>query len=43
MSFQNYHSTKLKNMELIKRYGAKNYNFPHHVAHYRQHKANSDH
>ena len=43
MSFQNYHSIKLKNMELIKRYGAKNYNFPHHVAHYRKHKANSDH
>jgi len=43
MSFQNYHSIKLKNMELIKRYGPKNYNFPHHVAHYRQHKANSDH
>ena len=43
MSFQNYHSIKLKNMELIKKYGPKNYNFPHHVAHYRKHRANSDH
>ena len=43
MSFQNYHSIKLKNMELIKKYGPKNYNFPHHVAHYRKHQANSDH
>jgi len=34
MSWQNYHSTKLKNMELIKKYGAKNYNFHQYRAHY---------
>jgi len=34
MSWQNYHSIKLKNMNLIKKYGAKNYNFPKFVAHY---------
>jgi len=43
LSFQNYHSIKLKNMERIKKYGAKNYNFPHHVAHYRLHEYASDH
>jgi len=42
-SWQNYHSIKLKNMERIKKYGAKNYNFPHHVAHYRKLEAKSDH
>ena len=41
-SWQNYHSVKLKNMERIKKYGAKNFNFPHHVAHYRKHKSKSD-
>ena len=34
MSYQNYHSIKMKNMELIKKYGAKNYNFPQYRAHY---------
>lgn len=34
MSFQNYHSIKLKNMELIKKYGAKNYNFIQYRAHF---------
>jgi len=38
MSWQHYHSTKLKNMELIKKYGPTNYNFPHHVAHPRLHR-----
>jgi len=42
-SFQNYHSVKLKNMELIKKYGPKNYNFPQHVAHYRKHLFTNDH
>ena len=42
-SWQNYHSIKLKNMERIKKYGAKNYNFPHHVAHYRKLEAKADH
>ena len=43
MSFQDYHSVKLKNMELIKKYGPKNYNFPHHVAHYRIRNFPADH
>merc|ERR1711874_793673 len=34
MSWQNYHSTKMKNMELIKKYGAKNFNFHQYRAHY---------
>jgi len=36
MSFQNYHSIKLKNMELIKKYGPTNYNFVTYKAHYRK-------
>lgn len=36
MSWQNYHSVKLKNMELIKKYGATNYNFVPYRAHYRK-------
>ena len=36
-SWQNYHSVKLKNMERIKKYGAKNFNFHHHVAQYSKH------
>jgi len=36
MSWQDYHSTKLRNMELIKKYGAKNYNFHQYRAHYRK-------
>jgi len=34
MSWHNYHSIKLKNINLIKNYGPKNYDFPQHVAHY---------
>jgi len=34
MSYQNYRSIKMKNMELIKKYGAKNFNFPQYRAHY---------
>ena len=41
-SWQNYHSVKLKNMERVKRYGAKNFNFPHHVAHYKKHNQKAD-
>ena len=43
MSFQNYHSIKLKNMERIKKYGAKNFNFPHHVAQFRKSNPPSEH
>jgi len=42
MSFQNYHSIKLKNKELIKKYGPKNFMFPHHVAHPRHNNAAKD-
>jgi len=42
MSWQLYHSTKLKNMELIKKYGPTNYNFPQHVAHPRLHRYKAD-
>ena len=42
MSWQHYHSIKLKNMELIKKYGPKNFNFPHHVAHPRKVVFNGD-
>lgn len=34
MSWQNYHAIKLKNMELIKKYGPTNYNFRPYRAHY---------
>jgi len=34
MSWQRYHSIKVKNSELIKKYGPKNYNFPKFVSHY---------
>lgn len=34
MSWQNYHSVKMKNMELIKKYGATNFNFVPYRAHY---------
>ena len=34
MSFQLYHSIKLKNMERIKKYGPKVYDFPEFKAHY---------
>jgi len=37
LSWQNYHSIKLKNMELIKKYGPKNYNFPQYMSHYHKH------
>lgn len=42
MSWQLYHSTKLKNMELIKKYGPTNFNFPQHVAHPRLHNFRAD-
>jgi len=42
MSFQHYNSTKAKNMELIKKYGPSNFNFPQHVAHPRKHRFRSD-
>jgi len=42
MSWQHYHSIKLKNMELIKKHGPTNYNFPHHVAQPRLHRFLAD-
>jgi len=42
LSWQGYHSVKLKNIERIKKYGAKNYNFPKHVAHYKKKVINQD-
>lgn len=42
MSFQLYHSTKLKNMELIKKHGPTNFNFPQHVAHSRKYVFKAD-
>lgn len=42
MSWQGYHSVKLKNMERIKKYGPKNFNFPKFVAHYKKHSIHGD-
>jgi len=42
MSYQHYRSIKVKNMELIKKYGAKNYNFPQFKAHYRKQITKTD-
>jgi len=35
MSWQNYQSIKLKNLELIKKHGPKNYDFPFYKSHYK--------
>jgi len=43
MSWQHYNSVKTKNMELIKKYGPTNYNFPQHVAHPRKNMHILDH
>jgi len=42
MTWQHYNSIKTKNMELIKKYGPINYEFPHHVAHHRKHRYYAD-
>jgi len=42
MSWQNYSTIKRKNMELLKKYGPTNYNFPQHVAHPRKTRYQAD-
>ena len=43
LSFQQYHSVYLRNIQRIKKYGPKNFNFPHHVAHFRKIHPSSEH